>query len=128
MKFFAKWKAVLDNKYFEGILMDLLRAFDTINHGLLIAKLHAYGFHKSPLKILWSYLTNRWQRANINTAFSSWTEIMKGVPQGSVLGPILFYLILNNLFFFLKEKGICSYVEDTSSYECNQILINSKGD
>ena len=78
-----KWKASLDKKGFAGaILMDLSKAFDTINHELLIAKLHAYGINKESLKILLSYLSNRWQRTKINTDFSSWSQMIQGVPQG----------------------------------------------
>ena len=69
--------------------MDLSKAFDTINHELLIAKLHAYGFSKQALKIVLSYMSDRWQRTKINKSFSSWSVLLQGVPQGSVLGPIL---------------------------------------
>ena len=80
------WKESLDKKGFAGaVLMDLSKAFDTINHELLIAKLHAYGIHKDSLKILLSYLSNRWQRTKINTDFSSWSQMIQGVPHGSVL-------------------------------------------
>ena len=67
------------------MLMDLSKAFDTINHDFLIAKLHVYGFSKESLKLIKSYLTNRWQRTKLNTGFSKWTEILLGIPQGSVL-------------------------------------------
>ena len=84
-----KWKKVLDNKGYGGtILMDLSKAFDTINHDLLIAKLHVYGFSKESLKLIKSYLTKRWQRTKLNTSLSKWTEILLGVPQGSALGPL----------------------------------------
>ena len=61
--------------------MDLSKAFDTINHELLIAKLHAYGFSKQALKILFSYMSDRWQRTKINKSFSSWSALLQGVPQ-----------------------------------------------
>ena len=66
------------------MLMDLSKAFDTLNHDLLIAKLHA-------LSLIYSYLSNRWQRTKINTSFSTLDELLTGVPQGSVLGPQYFH-------------------------------------
>ena len=89
--FYEKWKIVLDSKgYGDAVLMDLSKAFDTINHDLLIAKLHAHGFSKESLKLIKSYLSNRWQRTKVNLSFSSWSELILGIPQGSVLGPLLF--------------------------------------
>ena len=85
------WKLSLDSSRFAGgILMDLSKAFDTINHELMIAKLHAYGFNTNTLEIILDYLSNCWQRIKINTTFSTWSEILAGVPQGSVLGPNFF--------------------------------------
>ena len=98
MALIEKWKQSLDEKgYAGGIRMDLSKAFDTINHQLLIAKLHAYGFDKSSLTLILSYLSNRWQRTKINLSFSSWSELLQGVPQGSVLGPLLFNMYINNI-------------------------------
>ena len=70
--------------------MDLSKAFDTINHQLLIAKLNAYGFSEDSLELILDYLTGRCYRTKINVSFSSWSELLSGVPQGSVLGHILF--------------------------------------
>ena len=68
----GKWKKTIDNKGFAGeVLMDLFKAFDTLNHELLIAKRHAYGFGREYLMLLLSYLSNRWQGTKINTSFSS---------------------------------------------------------
>ena len=63
-----------------------------------------------------SYLSNRWQRTKINTTFSSWSALLKGVLQGSVLGPILFNIFLNDLFFVLKDTDICNFADDTSPH------------
>ena len=94
-----KWKKTIDNKGFAGgVLMDLSKAFDTLNHELLIAKLHAYGFGKESLMLLLSYLSNRWQRSKINTSLSSWMELLQGVPQGSVLGPLLFNIYSKGIY------------------------------
>ena len=80
-----KWKLALDNsKYAGAVFMDLSKAFDTLNHELLIAKLEAYGFEKQALAIILNYLTDRWQRTRVNSSFSTWSELLTGVPQGSV--------------------------------------------
>ena len=70
--------------------MDLSKAFDTIDHELLLAKLHTYGFDRNSLLLVKSYLSNRWQRTKVNNSFSSWTELIQGVLQGSVLGATSF--------------------------------------
>ena len=117
-----KWKETLDNKGYTGaILMDLSKAFDTINHELLIAKLYAYGFSKDSLKIISSYMSDCWQRTKIDKSFSSWSALLKGVPQGSVLGPILFNIYLNDIFYFLN-CNICNIADDTTPYVCNKNL------
>ena len=77
--------------------MDLPKALDTIHHSLLLAKLEAYGFSANSLKLLWIYLSNRFQRTHINGSFSNWAEISTGVPQDSILGPLLFDNTLYNI-------------------------------
>ena len=104
--FLEKWKKILDdNGYAGAVLMDLSKAFDTINHELLIAKLHAYGFSKEALTLIASYLSDRWQYVKINNTFSTWYALEQGVPQGSVLGPVLPVL---NLEVVLPQLEECS--------------------
>ena len=120
-----KWRDALDKKGFAGaLLMDLSKAFDTLNHKLLIAKLEAYGFENSALKLMSSYLKNRFQRTKVNTCFSSWTELLLGIPQGSVLGPLLFNIYFNDLFWFLEQTEACNYADDTSLYVCDKKILN----
>ena len=102
--------------------MDLSKAFDTINHELLTAKLHTYGFSIETLEVLLSYLQERLQRVKINTTFSSWTQLLQGVPQGSVLGPMLFNIYINDIFFALNEIDICNFANDTTPYVCDSNL------
>ena len=75
---------------YAALLTDLSKAFDCLPHDLLIAKLHAYGFDTPSLKLIHSHLTERYQRVKISNSFSEYHLIKYGVPQGSVLGPMLF--------------------------------------
>ena len=83
--------------------MDLSKAFDSLPHSLLIAKLAAYDFSKNALKLMYSYLYNRKQRTRVGSAFSDWLEIILGVPQGSILEPLLFNIFINDLLSIIKQ-------------------------
>ena len=102
-----KWRHALDKgKKVGTIFMDLSKAFDTLNHNLLLAKLDAYGFSFDAIKFVQSYLSERFQRVNINNNFSEWCKILLGVPQGSILGPLLFNIFINEIFYFIQDAYI----------------------
>ena len=96
MHLIDKWRQHLDqNEYVGAVLMDLSKAFDCLPHELLIAKMEAYGFENNSLKLFYNYLKQRKQTVSINGKMSDYMDILAGVPQGSILGPILF-----NIFEF----------------------------
>ena len=117
------WKKHLNKgEKIEIILMDLSKAFDTINHSLLLVKLDAYGFSRTSLKLMQSYLCNRQQRISINGSFSDWIELMAGVPQGSILGPLLFNIFLNDIFIFISKCNLCNYANGNTLFSTGKDL------
>ena len=112
-----RWQNTLgQNGYGGAILMELSRAFDTINNDLLIAKL---GAHTASLKLIRSYLTNRFQSTKVNTSFSSWSKLFLGVPWESVLGPLLFNIYINDSFYLTEVTDVCNYADDTTFHACD---------
>ena len=97
---------------FGALLTDLSKAFDCLNHDFLIAKLNAYGFSLPALRLIHDYLSNRKQRTRINNSYSTWMEIVFGVPQGSILGLLLFSFFLADLFFIVNSTDIANYADD----------------
>ena len=92
--------------------MDLSKAFDCIPHDLLIAKMHAYGFSSESLTFFYSYLKRRKQSVKINNTHSAFQVLLSGVPQGSILGSILFNIFINDLFYKVKELELHNVADD----------------
>ena len=107
-----KLKSVTDSgKCFGALLSDLSKAFNCLPHLLLLAKLNAYGFSLSTLRLICSYLLNRPQGTKINTSYSSWEEILFRVLQESILGPLLFNIFTCGLFLILEEIHFPNYAD-----------------
>ena len=117
LKTVDEWKIALDcGEYIGAILIDLSKAFDTIDHNILLNKLSAYGITKNELKWFKDYLTGRMQRVCVDSTFSDWTTITRGVPQGSILGPLLFLIYVNDLPDVATQCTVNLYADDTTLY------------
>ena len=98
--------------------MDLSKAFDCLPRDLLLAKLSAYGFDESAIALI-ANLSNKYQRVKIGYKFSSFLEILRSVLQGSILCPKLFNFFINDLMFFIQEKEVYNFADDTTIYSCS---------
>ena len=91
-----KWKRSVDSgKAFGALLTDLSKAFDCLAHELLIAELNAYKVSLPALRLIHDYLSHRKQRTRVNNSYSEWLAVMLGLPQGSILGPLLFKIFFS---------------------------------
>ena len=116
-----KWKESVDNGgTFGALVTDLPKAFDSLHHELLVAKLEAYGFDIKSVKLIQQYRSNRKQRVKVGNSYSSWKEIFYGIPQGSILGSLIFNIFFCNLFYFLERAAVASYADDTTPYIINR--------
>ena len=102
--------------------MDLSKAFDSLNHELLLAKLKAYGLDNNSVNFMKSYLTNRLQRCKINNSFREWGKVLNGVPQGSIIGPLLFNIFLNDIFLSLQKCDLANCGNNTTLYTYNKSI------
>ena len=109
-----KWKRFIDGgKVFGTLLTDLFKGFDCLNHDFLIAKLNSYGFSLPALRLIHDCLLSRKLRTRIS---NSWMETVSGVPQESVIGPLLVNIFLADLLFIVNSMDIANYADDNTPY------------
>ena len=108
-----KLRKIRENKgVSEAVFTDPSKAFDCISHELPIAKLNVYGFDKKSLNFILAYFTNRKQKTRIGSSFSDFLKIIFGVPQGLILGPLLFIIYIRDLFMEYDAIEFAGYVDD----------------
>ena len=124
-----KWKRALDKSGIAGALFtELSKAFDCLNHELLIAKMDTYGFDRKSLLLIASYLSNRKHRTKANNSFSTWNDILSGIAQGSNLGTNLFNIYINDIFYFVNKDFLTNFADDNTPYAIGKNIhdISSK--
>ena len=121
---FEEWsKAIDEHKAVDVVYLDFRKAFDTVPHKRLLNKLKAYGIEEPITKWIDNFLSNRKQRVVVNDKFSEWADVISGIPQGSVLGPTLFLIFINDLPDSVKNL-VKIFADDTKIYS----VINDKTD
>ena len=111
------WQKRLDESGFvRTILMDLSKAYDCLPHDLIATKIETFALTKQILQLISNYLSYHKQRTKIGSAHSVWANIICGIPQGSILGPILFNIFINDIFLVVKKSVICNFADDNTLY------------
>lgn len=128
------WKLAMDSEQFIGILStDMSKAFDSLYPSLMINKLKAYDFSEESLGLMRSYFSNRQNRVKLNGVTSSWKDAVRGCPQGSSFGPLLWNIFQNDITYIVNNASLSIYVDDRQVYvkgysvDCVEQLLTNGG-
>ena len=115
LRFCDTWRRAVEERDVVGaVLLDLSKAFDCLPFSLIIAKLKAYGMDANAVELIANYLTNRAQCVKVGSTLSSFKELSKGVPQGSILGPLIFNVFINDIYDAVKHGSLINYADDNT--------------
>ena len=129
LDFVHKVSTSIDSKkHTLGLFLDLSKAFDTLDHSILLSKLYDYGIRGILLKLFKHYLSNRFQFVSIDNHDSSFKPIRCGVPQGSILGPLLFLIYVNDICNSSKLLQFILFADDTSVFMSSDNIVNLVND
>ena len=118
------WKMALDERKIVGVLStDMSKAFDSLHHPLMLAKLKAYGVNDNSIRLLNSYFTDRFNRVKLGPVVSSWERVSRGCPQGSAFGPLLWNIFQNDLTYDISTN-LNMYADDHQFYDMSSNLAD----
>ena len=124
--FYKNGKKSDSGGFIGTLLMDLSKAYDCLPRDLLIAKLEAYGLDNDSLNLLLDYLSFRKQRTKVGSAYTNWSKIIRGIPQGSILAPLLFNIFINGIYIIIEPSDICNFADGNTLYSCGERLTEIK--
>ena len=125
LRMIESWKVRLNNgSKVVVIIMDLSKAFDSLKHELLLAKLKAYGLDSNSITFMKSYFTSRLEQCKVNNSFSEWGKVLNDVSQWPILGPLLFNIFLNDIFLSLQKCDLANYADDSFLYTSDKSISN----
>ena len=117
LRIIEDFRFALDNHEFGSIIgIDLSKVFDSIPHDLLLSKLKGYRLSDGCCSFICSYLSDGYQRVKVGDSFSTWRLVNRGIPQGSVFGPLMFNIFFNDLFLIQLDCKLSAYADDTQLF------------
>ena len=117
-------KVTRQEKFVGAVLMDLSKAFDSIPHDILITKMYAYGFSINAVTFFYSYLKRLKQNVKSNNTHNVFQVLLSGIPQGSILGPLFFNILINDLYLWITKIDLLNFVDDNNITAVKRTIEN----